>query len=244
MGDMYFDLELLRLMVVNNFKNNKVISFPQTIDYSNNKESRYLLNLSKRIYNGHPDITMCARETVSYWKMKELYPQANVILTPDIVMTLDERTNDMRETRAIFCLRNDKEKSNNDETVNKLLNYCKCAEIDVVERDTHIGRNGLSKTERVTELQSIWTDFRKSQFVVTDRLHGMIFAYITGTPAVVLPNSNFKVAKCYEWIKDCGYIHLINDGKININDVMNKIKANKPKNIHSNIISNFDNLLS
>jgi exopolysaccharide biosynthesis predicted pyruvyltransferase EpsI len=72
----------------------------------------------------------------------------------------------------------------------------------------------------------------------------MIFAYITGTPAVVLPNSNFKVAKCYEWIKGCGYIHLINDGKININDVMNKIKANKPKNIHSNIISNFDNLLS
>jgi pyruvyl transferase EpsI len=61
MGDMYFDLELLRLMVVNNFKNNRVISFPQTIDYSDSKEGRYLLNLSKRIYNSHSNITMCAR---------------------------------------------------------------------------------------------------------------------------------------------------------------------------------------
>jgi pyruvyl transferase EpsI len=159
-------------------------------------------------------------------------------------MTLDERTNDMRETRAIFCLRNDKEKSNNDEIVNKLLNYCKCAEIEVVKRDTHIGRNGLSIDERMTELQSIWDDFRKSQFVVTDRLHGMIFAYITGTPAIVLPNSNFKVAKCYEWIKECGYIQLINDNNININNLMNMVKIDKSKNIHSNIMSNFDNLLS
>ena len=37
----------------------------------------------------------------------------------------------------------------------------------------------------------------------------MIFAYITGTPALVLPNSNFKVEKCFEWIKECGYIKFV-----------------------------------
>ena len=37
----------------------------------------------------------------------------------------------------------------------------------------------------------------------------MIFSYITGTPAFVLANSNFKVAECYKWIQDCGYIKFI-----------------------------------
>lgn len=65
--------------------------------------------------------------------------------------------------------------------------------------------------ERETELHKLWEIFSKSQLVITDRLHGMIFAYITGTPAIVLPNSNFKVEKCYEWIKDCGYIKFIKE---------------------------------
>lgn len=41
---------------------------------------------------------------------------------------------------------------------------------------------------------------------MTDRLHGMIFAFITRTPAIVIPNSNFKIRGCFQWIKDCGYI--------------------------------------
>jgi len=42
--------------------------------------------------------------------------------------------------------------------------------------------------------------------VITDRLHGMIFAFITGTPAIVLPNNNGKIEHSYDWISECGYI--------------------------------------
>lgn len=67
--------------------------------------------------------------------------------------------------------------------------------------------------------------------MVTDRLHGMIFAYITGTPAIVFSNSNQKVKNCFEWIKDCGYIFYMDsfDKKsfiVNVDAVM-KAKPNK-----------------
>lgn len=89
MGDMYADIELLRLMTVKSFPKNKIILFPQTIHYSKSKISTWLCRLSRKIYQGHRDILMMAREKVSYSTMKSLYPSTNVKLTPDIVMTLE-----------------------------------------------------------------------------------------------------------------------------------------------------------
>ena len=41
-------------------------------------------------------------------------------------------------------------------------------------------------------------DFQKSELVITDRLHGMIFCYITKTPCIVMPNNNHKILMTYE----------------------------------------------
>ena len=59
----------------------------------------------------------------------------------------------------------------------------------------------------------------------TDRLHGMIFAFITGTPAIVFSNNNHKIEGAYEWIKDCGYIYFIKNGELD--DVMSIISQHK-----------------
>lgn len=211
MGDLYGDIELLRLMIVKAFPHNRIISFPQTIEYIDVSKNRYLLNLSKRIYSGHKHLLMCARESVSYAKMKELYPSCNVCLVPDIVMILDERSKILsREENLItFCVRNDKEKKRTElnEELLKAQLVEKGYKLNI--SDTHIDKSRMSLEERETELRKILDTFSKSKLVITDRLHGMIFAHITGTPALVLPNSNFKVEKCYEWIKDCGYIKFI-----------------------------------
>ncbi|MNE93367.1 putative pyruvyl transferase EpsI [compost metagenome] len=47
--------------------------------------------------------------------------------------------------------------------------------------------------------------------MITDRLHGMIFAAITSTPCIALGNYNYKVVGSYEWIKHLGYIKFTND---------------------------------
>ena len=226
MGDMYFDIELLRLMVVRAFRKNKTILFPQTVDYSDSKEAATLKKLAKKAYCSHPNLTMYAREKFSFETMKKTFPGVNVRLTKDIVMTLYEKARTQRENRAVFCLRNDKEKAHNEKLVKEIEDFCKAQNMKIMERDTHIGRNNLSLEEREEELQKIWRDFWESCLVVTDRLHGMIFAYITGTPAIVLPNNNFKIEGCYEWIKDCGYIWMVN------------------KNSLSSVLSNISNLVN
>ena len=39
----------------------------------------------------------------------------------------------------------------------------------------------------------------------------MIFAFLTKTPCIALNNSSGKVLGVYEWIKECGYIKVINN---------------------------------
>ena len=46
----------------------------------------------------------------------------------------------------------------------------------------------------------------KAKVMITDRLHGMIFSYITGTPCIVLPCSGPKIEYSYRFIKNCEYI--------------------------------------
>ena len=82
--------------------------------------------------------------------------------------------------------------------------------------DTHIKKTKLSVNERKVELNKIWKQFESSEWIITDRLHGMIFAFITRTPAIVIPNNNHKIGSCYEWIRNCGYIFFVPDPSINI----------------------------
>lgn len=209
MGDRYFDIELLRLLIVKHFPKNRCIVFPQTIEYSEGKNSLYLQRLSQKIYSQHPDLLLLAREEVSYRTMQKLYPSVKIQLVPDIVMSLDKRGEILERKYLTFCLRNDDEVGNQRQA-KALLELLKCECETVQERDTHIGNCKLSVPERIEELNRFWQQFRQSRWVVTDRLHGMIFAYITGTPALVFPNANFKIEKCFAWIKDCGYIYLAN----------------------------------
>ena len=221
MGDMYFDIELLRLLVVSAFPGNRIISFPQTVDYSNSKESDYLIKLSQKVYSRHKDLLLCAREATSYATMRQFYPLCDVVLTPDIVMSLDEREPQGTRKGITLCLRDDKEQGELADAISALKDKLCGSGVQISEYDTHIHRQNLSIAERNKELSAIWQNFRSSEWVITDRLHGMIFAYITGTPAIVFPNSNFKIEKSFEWIKNCGYVHFVKDTSADLSALLN-----------------------
>ena len=51
-------------------------------------------------------------------------------------------------------------------------------------------------------------EFADCETVVTDRLHGMIFSYITSTPCVAIPNSTGKSLYVYnDWLKDSKVVY-------------------------------------
>ena len=221
MSDMYYDIEFLRQMIVNKFPNNKIYSFPQTTDFSRSLLGRFLKRKAQKCYSRHPNLVLMAREAESEKRMREMF-KCRVSIAPDIVMNLDESKPMLKRNSVTFCMRNDMEKSPDSFISDKLKQKLIELGIHTEDYDTHIKRDGLSFEERIDELNKIWNHFRKSRWVVTDRLHGMIFSFITKTPCVVLPNSNYKIEKCYEWIKDCGYIYFVKGKSVDeIEGIMN-----------------------
>jgi pyruvyl transferase EpsI len=67
----------------------------------------------------------------------------------------------------------------------------------------------LEKRKAVLEFKL--SQFRSAKIVITDRLHGMVLAAITGTPCIVFSNYNQKVLGTYDWIKDLNYIRFVRD---------------------------------
>lgn len=211
MGEMYDQIEYIRQLVIRFFPNNKIISFPQTFDFSDTVDGRKALAKAQKVYGQHNNLMLIAREELSFEMMKQCFSHNNVFLTPDIVLSLNKTQPNIIRKGAILCLRNDKERLLTQEQKQFVIDTTKAKYNEVSFYDTHINRNHLSIDERIKELNKIWSAFSKSEVVITDRLHGMIFCYITNTPCIVLQNNNHKIKETYKWIKKSNHIQLIDN---------------------------------
>ena len=230
MGYKYFDAEQNRRSVINNFKNNQIIIFPSTIDYGNTKREKKEFKKSIYIYNKHKKLTICAREGKSYNIMKKIYRK--VIFVPDIVLFNNFLFFNQKRKGICLCLRKDIEKSNLSEKVIKYFVDKTCQYTDNV---SDIKKVEIDDRKKIVEDKM--KEYASYELVITDRLHTMIFCYITKTPCLFLDNLNGKVLRVYnDWIKDssCNYIK-----KLDINNIENEIKEFiniKPDNKAENII--------
>ncbi len=131
---------------------------------------------------------------------------------PDIVLTLNKSLKKYkRKNQILLCFRKDAESSIKYDIKDYIMNYCK--EIgDVIYSDTVIEKS-VKIGKRKKALNKKLEEFSKSKIVITDRLHGMIFAAITGTPCIVFGNYNYKVKGVYDkWIKEhFDYVKYIDD---------------------------------
>ena len=89
MGDQWLGEELLRRDMLSTFEENKIIIFPQTIFYSDTTKGQKEEKNSISFYNRN-NLTIVAREYMSFERMKYLYPNANVLLTSDIVLSTNK----------------------------------------------------------------------------------------------------------------------------------------------------------
>lgn len=205
MGNLYPRYEAIRRKVIKNFKENRIIIFPQTIDYEDDKYGRRELMRSKKIYNSNPNLIVCARENRSYNIMNKLY--ANVKLVPDIVLYLYGNICLQKHQTEKYgiCLRDDKESI--------IPKYVK-EKIDVLDGNivnltTMSKENEINQYNRETILLRKINEFSSCKGIITDRLHGMIFAIISNVPCIAYDNSNRKVSGVFDTIKS-------KVGKVNI----------------------------
>ena len=212
LGNQYMIQELGRRSIIENFPNNKIILFPQTMYFSNDEAGKVELENSKRIYNNHKKLYLMAREEVTYKKMKETFKNSKIYFTPDIVTTMNESDYVDKKEGVLFLVRNDVEKNIDNASLKKIEDLFKNRNINTIYSDNDKGGviHELEKHNKVYEMLNL---FKKSKIVITDRLHGMIFAVITGTPCIVFGNYNYKIEKSAEWFKNSNYISYIPSNK-------------------------------
>lgn len=210
LGDLYDQIEFIRQTVVMSFPKHKIISFPQTFDFAESPEGITALKRAKKVYNNHKNLTFVAREKLSFELMTEHFNFCNVILTPDIVLSLSGKFNVLNERKGVtLCMRQDAEKQLSIKDQEDMIHLLEKRFNIVNYYDTHINKNEIPVDVRLKELNNIWEVFQNSELVITDRLHGMIFCYITNTPCLVFPNSNHKVAGTVDWFKKTSTITLM-----------------------------------
>lgn len=197
MGFLYFDAEVNRRDVIKHFPKNKIIIFPSTIDYGTSLREKFELHNSIKIYNRHQNLIVCARETTSYNKMKKIYK--NVILVPDIVLSLEHIDISQKRNKIIACLRKDQETTNKALKLQQFLkNRNDCIFIDNISEEKNVDIELRSKIfiNKLNELAN-------AKVVITDRLHIMIFCVLINIHCLFIDNSNKKISSVYEtWIKN------------------------------------------
>lgn len=212
MGDLYPDLEEARQQVVRKFRHHRIISFPQSIDFSDNEEGRSALRRARRVYQSHPGLTLFARDAESFQIMKSAFPGVAIGLTPDTVLSMAAPTSLGRDIPVITCLREDKEAGLSAARRADIVAEISQAYPGCVITDTIVSGARLDYSSYDHRLGELLGKFARSRCVVTDRLHGLIFSVITSTPCVVIENNNHKISALVRtWLSDLPSIRLLSN---------------------------------
>lgn len=211
MGNQWPEEELFRQNLIKDFPKNPIIIFPQTIFYLDSK-SDGIKEESIKLYNSHSNLTLVAREQKSFEIMKELYPNCKVLLVPDTVLSSSK--NDFgviasERNGVLLCLRSDAERNISYLEETKIIEFLDNQKMEFRKTDMYSDCE-VTKENRAECVRKKMQEFCGEKLVITDRLHGMIFAAISETPAIVLGNYNHKVSGSFEWIKLLPYIKYAN----------------------------------
>lgn len=218
MGDIYPDQEKMRRNVATTFLNNDVLFFPQSTSF--NQQSSLEKSASAYLKNKH--LTMLFRDEQSYEVAVNAFSN-NIFLSPDIVLMLDgEYDSEHPREGGITLLRDDVEKSGDNriaDVVNKLDGL-----INLTKSDTGTDKvDFVLNSTRHFIVNKKLKQIARHQFAITDRLHGMIFSYLTRTPVIVFDNNNHKVERFYNlWFNDVDGIYFVKNTD-NVADIMKKI---------------------
>lgn len=203
-GTLWMGVEKLFRGIIQACPKSAIVCLPNTAYFEPLEQGQYEFAQSGQIYRSHEKLTIFAREKISFELLSKLHDR--VVLVPDMVLSLNECRSATRRNGCLLCLRSDRERTRDNQTDRIILDQTgQLFGGNVFYSDMNTGKNIPAKC-REEELSKKYDAFRSAELVITDRLHGMIFAAITGTPCIVIDSKSPKVRGCYEWIRELGYI--------------------------------------
>ena len=233
MGNVYPTNENIRRKVISLFRYNHIVVFPETIYYEETAKGYYEKLASQKIYSDAKYLTICAREKESYNQMKILYPNNTILLVPDIVCSMDMGIVPGKPTMGVsLFFRSDGEKAISDNLRVSIIEELQRRELSYKYCDMIYNHNRgyCGKANRQVIIRSKLIEIKRSNLVITDRLHAMILCVMTGTPCLVFCGYNHKIPSTYEtWFENIPYVRLISE-QDNIANAIDEIIEKRERN--------------
>lgn len=194
MTDLYNE-RLPYMELAKNFKDHKIIIFPQTFHF---KDRAKLIDTANS-FNNHGNVVMMCRDEVSYDIAQRYFEKCKLLLMPDIVTSLIGTIRFSNKRKGIlFCMRNDVEAFYSKEQINSLRNKFDDIGNDITDTTLPIPWQSIA-ANREEILYRIIEQYSKYKVVITDRYHGTIISLIAGTPVVVLSSADHKLSSGVKW---------------------------------------------
>lgn len=205
-GTFYPEAEKSRRFICSIFKDRKIVSMPQSIFFEDSGRGKRELQKSRRAY-ARCNAFLVARDAYSYQVLEQDLKVKSRFLCPDIVFYLSKKICPVKSGRTMItvCLRSDREQNERVEKAS-MIHELKKRHGEVFIYDTCVDRR-INDDMRMEEIDSLLYAFSLSEWVVTDRLHGMVLAALAGTPCIVLGSMDTKVLGAYQWISDLPFLH-------------------------------------
>lgn len=227
-GTLWPNEEKILLQLLKQFSLNKIIIFPQTAYFETTPYGHEQKVLFINVVNSCKDLTIFLRDKNSYIYMKSIISNEKIklLLVPDIVTYNNQFDFGLqRQNHILFCLRTDVEKTVNSKMLENIFNTLKQENIDTLFTDT-IYEGNVPVLKRTEYVEQKLKEFAKAKLVITDRLHGMLFCAVTGTPCIAMDNVSQKVSGTYEWINYLDYIECIPENELTIEKIKLFLKIN------------------
>lgn len=209
LGDIWIHNENTVRDIVTRYPKNRVIILPQTVYFSNNQNSQNELVISKQIFNKHKALTLFVRDKNSLdFSISEKYvPQT--IYAPDMALFgFAECPLPVSREGCLLCFRKDRERVEDPLRI-QILKQNLFDMFHIVKWTTTVYLKGIHPSDREQRLSEKLAEYSQAKVVITDRLHSMIFAVLTGTPCVVIDNLTKKISGVLEWIQGIEYVRII-----------------------------------
>lgn len=191
------------------FKENTIIIFPQTfwVEKKIDRKDKTVEEFG-RLLKVCNHVCVCLRERESLQRFEEYYPTTPCMLIPDMAFCNDINIESNPKKEILLCFRDDKEK------VDRNIKYIK-TKID--EKNFNIKDVSTVCADTISYPlgeKYLWKklkEFLEARLVITDRLHGMIFSALVGTPCIAFDNLSGKVFGVHSYLKLNENIRLVND---------------------------------
>lgn len=218
-GTLWMSEEKIFLDILDTFKKNKILIMPQTVFFSSDvKGNKERLKVENAILKCK-DLTICLREKKSYELLLNRFDLRNtkICLMPDIVTYLKIELPILKRKGILLCLREDLEGIVSIEEIKQVVEK---SGKEYSFTNTVVEQH-FPFSEREDMVRNKLIEFSSAELIITDRLHGMLFAALSNTPCLALDNVSGKVRGVYEWIRKLDYVDFLAANDLSV-DVISK----------------------